>query len=310
MKKFITQIAMVIIIVLITSTSIGKVVVAEKNWVQWYEGNGVYSVVGLVMVGDITEFEACEKIIIPSYEAGVASNNDINIFLEYYPEMKGTLEMNGVPVDPTPNADPTPAPTPTTPSYTIEDCDMYKYVTTDVNVRVEPDTNAGRVGSVEQNGYAHITGITSNGWYRLEYNGITGFSVQKYFADKPIEVIEEVTDVPEPTPEPTAEPTPELTEAPVATEEPMATEEPAVTEAPVAEPTEAPTPEPTEVPVATEEPTATEAPTAAPVLEATNASVEASEGSKLPFVIGGVAGVALLAIIGVCVVRRNSKRKK
>ena len=190
------------------------------------------------------------------------------ILIEYYPDAQLILEMNGVPVDTTPNADPTPAPTPATSAYTIENCDMYKYATTDVNVRVEPDTNAGRVGSVEQNGYAHITSITSNGWYRLEYNGITGFSVQKYFADKPIEVIEEETDVPEPTPEPTAEPTPE----------------------------------PTAEPVATEEPAVTEAPTAAPV--------EDGEGNKLPFVIGGVAGVALLASIGVCVVRRNRNRKK
>ncbi len=267
LRKSRLQSALFLFVIVMSSTS---VLADDFNWVQWYEGNGMGSVVGSIMDGSITTFEACEKIVIPASKAGLVEQGHIDFLIECYPEAKAILEMNGVPVDTTPTADPTPAPTPATPAYTIEDCDMYKYATTDVNVRVEPDTNAGRVGSVEQNGYAHITGITSNGWYRLEYNGITGFSVQKYFADKPIEVIEEVTDVPEPTPEPTAEPTPEPTEAPVATEEPVATEAPAVTEAPV----------------------------------------EDSEGNKLPFVIGGVAGVALLAIIGVCVVRRNRNRKK
>lgn len=82
---------------------------------------------------------------------------------------------------------------------------MYKYATTDVNIRTEPSTKAGKVGNVPQNEKVHVTGKTSNGWYRLEYNGVTGFSVAKYFADKPIEEVVGVTDA---TPAPTEAPYP------------------------------------------------------------------------------------------------------
>lgn len=181
------------------------------------------------------------------------------------------MEAHGVITDTTPTV--TPEPTPVVPAYTIEDCDMYKYATTDVNVRTEPDTNAGRVGSVPQNAQVHVTGKTSNGWYRIEYNGISGFSVAKYFADKPIEVIENVTDTPEPTPAPTAEPTatPESTTRTEITQQ--------ATPAPVVEPIA--TPVPTEAPVAT--------------------AVPADNGGigkvAVPVSIGIVAVIAVVAVV-------------
>ncbi len=245
------------------NTSIVATADEDFNWVQWYEGMGMGTVIGEVMKGNMSSFDACEKIIIPAYETGLVEQSHIDYFLEYYPEMKGILESHGVPVgSSTPQITPAPEPVPETPSYTIEDCDMIKYATTDVNMRTEPTTDASKVGRVTQNEQVHVTGKTSNGWYRIEYNGTSGFSVAKYFADKPIEVVENVTDVPEPTPEPTVEPTPAPTEAPAVTEAP--TEAPAVTEAPVAEPTAEPTPEPTEAPAVTQAPT--EAPTEAPAV--------------------------------------------
>ena len=192
---------------------------------------------------------------------------------------------------------------------------MYKYATTDVNVRTEPDTNAGRVGSVPQNAQVHVTGKTSNGWYRIEYNGVNGFSVAKYFADKPIEVIENVTDTPEPTPEPTAEPTPEPTEAPVATEEPTATEEPAVTEAPVVEPTAEPTVEPTATPESTTRTEITQQATPAPVVEptATPVPTEAPVEETAPvwvYVVGGVMGFAVVIGFGAWLIKKGNKKEQ
>ena len=222
------------------------------------------------------------------------------------------MEAHGVITGTTPTV--TPEPTPVVPAYTIEDCDMYKYATTDVNVRTEPDTNAGRVGSVPQNAQVHVTGKTSNGWYRIEYNGVNGFSVAKYFADKPIEVIENVTDTPEPTPEPTAEPTPEPTEAPVATEEPTATEEPAVTEAPVVEPTAEPTVEPTATPESTTRTEITQQATPAPVVEptATPVPTEAPVEETAPvwvYVVGGVMGFAVVIGFGAWLIKMGNKKE-
>uniref|UniRef100_UPI004055B1FE SH3 domain-containing protein n=1 Tax=Acetatifactor sp. TaxID=1872090 RepID=UPI004055B1FE len=162
----------------------------------------------------------------------------------YYPEAEAYLASQGIiSADTTPSTEtvaPAPAPEETAqPTYTIEDCDMNKYATTDVNVRTEPDANAGRVGSVPQNEQAHITGETSNGWYRLEYNGISGYSVSKYFADKPIEVIENVTDTPEATEVPEAVIETEETNEPVAEEpvnEEVTAEVPETTDEAVEEP--------------------------------------------------------------------------
>ncbi len=346
MKKFLTKISLFAMTMALIIRAFLAPAYAEEdfNWVQWYEGMGMGTVIGEIMKGNMTTFEACEKIVIPASKAGLVEQGHIDFLIECYPEAKAILEMNGVPVGTTPNADPTPAPTPVTPAYTIEDCDMYKYATTDVNVRVEPDTNAGRVGSVEQNGYAHITGITSNGWYRLEYNGITGFSVQKYFADKPIEIIEEVTDVPEPTaeptpapteaptPEPTAEPKTEVKEEATPAPTPTATPE-SDTKTTIVQPVDEATPAPTATPKeeATATPdsavvTPTEAPktevkeeatpTEAPVAEVTTGTepttVPATQGvpqteetNVVPYIIGG--GILLIAgiVAGVIIFKKK-----
>lgn len=302
--------------------TIGMNYADEFNWVQWYEWNGMGSVLSMVYDGEMTSIEACDKIIIPAYKAGKAETAHIEYFAERYPEAKPHLENMGVISGG--NTNPTPAPTPTTPQYTIEDCDMYKYATTDVNVRVEPSTNTNKVGNVPQNEKVHVTGKTSNGWYRLEYNGTTGFSVSKYFADKPIEKVEDVTDVPEPTPAPTPEPTPvptaepteeptveptatpEPTEVPNDTKteivEPLETEKPVATPVPTVIPTEAPVvDEPTEE--ATAEPTVDSTP--APVVDTPVVTEPVEENNNfIPWIaLGGV--VVVLGVVAVIVLKRK-----
>lgn len=309
-KLFVAMLVMMLLFV-----NKGAVASADEfNWVQWYEWNGMGSVLSMVDDGSLSAIEACEKIIIPAYNAGKAQVAQIEFFVEEYPEAKPYLEGMGV-ID-SGNTNPTPAPIPTTPQYTIEDCDMYKYATTDVNVRVEPSTNTNKVGNVPQNEKVHVTGKTSNGWYRLEYSGTTGFSVSKYFADKPIEKVEDVTDVPEPTPAPTPEPTPVPTEEPTA--EPTATPEP--TEVPNDTKTEIVEPLETEKPVATPVPTVipTEAPvvdepTAEPTVDSTPAPVvdtpvvtEPVEENNnfIPWIaLGGV--VVVLGVVAVIVLKRK-----
>lgn len=306
-KRIAAKLFVSILVMLLLFVNRGTVASADDfNHAQWYEYNGIYSVIGQIMNGNMTPQEACETIMRPSIQAGYVESSEVDIFLEYYPEMEAWFIMAGVPpTNPTINVptESTPAPTPSAPQYTTTDCDMYKYATTDVNMRVEPSTNTNKVGNVPQNEKVHVTGKTSNGWYRLEYNGTTGFSVSKYFADKPIEKVEDVTDVPEPTPEPTpvptevptAEPTAEPTVEPTATPEP--TEVPNDTKTEIVEPLE------TEKPVATPVPTVI--PTEAPVVDTPVVTEPVEENNYLiPWIaLGGV--VVVLGVVAVIVLKRK-----
>ena len=177
----------------------------EFNYANWYKGMGMYSVIGSVMDGTYTPEDAFYTIILPAHNEGYVTQSDAELFLQYYPQSEPLFMTYGIISESvTGNEIITEPDVPTTPSYTIEDCDMNKYATTNVNIRTEPDGNAGLVGSIAQNEQAHITGKTSNGWYRLEYNGMTGFSVAKYFSDVKIEEVEGVTDGSETPSEPTS----------------------------------------------------------------------------------------------------------
>ena len=306
-KRITVKLFVAILVIMMLFVNKGTVASGDNfNYAQWYEWNGIYSVIGSVMDGSMTPQEACETIMRPAIQAGYVDSSEVDIFLEYYPEMEAWFTMAGVPpTNPTINipAESTPEPTPSAPQYTTTDCDMYKYATTDVNMRVEPSTNTNKVGNVPQNEKVHVTGKTSNGWYRLEYNGTTGFSVSKYFADKPIEKVENVTDVPEPTPEPT----------PVSTEVPTAepTAEPTVEPTATPEPTEAPNDTKTEIvePLETEKPVATPVPTVIPTeapVEDTPVVTEPVEEINflIPWIaLGGV--VVVLGVVAVIVLKRK-----
>ena len=312
MKKIVTRI---VIAILAMTLTVGFIDADTYNWVQWYEWNGVYSVIALVDYGSMTPTEACDLVFIPAYNAGKVDSIDLQIIKEEIPQAYDYLITQGVISGET---------APAVPTYTIEDCDMQKYATTDVNIRTEPSTDTDKVGNVPQNEQVHVTGKTSNGWYRIEYNGVTGFSVAKYFADKPIETVVGVTDA---TPAPTAEPTPEPTEVPVATEvpaeptatpesitkteiiEPLPTEVPAPTATPATAPEAKPTAVPTAVPTGNEgtevvEPTEAPMqaePTAVPVVEPT----PEEETSVVPIVVGGVIGLALVIGFGAWLIKKR-----
>lgn len=339
--KRLTKLFMVWIAVATILFSTAQNYAINYDMANWYKINGIYSVMGQIMNGNMTLDEAMENIVKPASEAGYVTKQDALTMVEYYPDsaiyfgIYGVLTNEDLGVTGGETTTPTVTPEPA-PAYTIEDCDIYKYATTDVNVRNDADTNAGRVGSVEQNGYAHITGKTSNGWYRLEYNGITGFSVQKYFSDKPIEIIEDVTDVPEPTaeptpaptevptPEPTAEPKTEVKEEATPAPTPTATPEsdtkttivqpvdeatPAPTVTPKEEVTATPEPdkvvaEPTEAPKTEVKEEAT--PTEAPVTDVTTGteptSVPATQGvpqTEETNVVPYIIGGGILLIAGI-----------
>ncbi len=301
------------------------------NGPNYYYIYGISGVVMYVLDGAISSTNACEWILIPVYQSGNLEEKYAEVFAAFFPETEQRLLDCGALSDfvsyeiyqfaqeslvdwgykewctPYAHEDLRKPNTPITPQYTIEDCDMESYATTDVNVRVEPSTNTNKVGNVPQNEKVHVTGKTSNGWYRLEYNGTTGFSVSKYFADKPIEKEEEEPTL-VPTEEPTAEPapTPEPTEEPNDTKteivEPLETEKPVATPVPTVIPTEAPVvDEPTVE--ATAEPTVDSTP--APVVDTPVVTEPVEENNFLiPWIaLGGV--VVVLGVVAVIVLKRK-----
>ena len=74
------------------------------------------------------------------------------------------------------------------PSYTIQDVDEYMYVNTStLNVRTGPSTDYSKVTSVGLNTKLHRTGICSNGWSRIDYDGQTLFVYSSYLNKEKIE---------------------------------------------------------------------------------------------------------------------------
>lgn len=297
---------MVLMCVMIISTSF---VYASSGggYAGWYYVNGISGVVGYIMSGEMTLPQAIETIVVPAYNAGYVSETDISTLITIYPEAELYLGVYGIISSPTNTGTTTETPTetvPPAPAYTIEDCDMVKYATTNVNIRSDADGNAGLVGSITQNEQAHITGVTSNGWYRLEYNGMTGFSVAKYFSDVKVEEVAGVTDTSEVASEPTSEEVSEATSETASETVSEGTSE-AVSEEPVFE-SDSKTDIIEEEDVASEE-----------VSEAASEDVETSEPivtisekktSVLPYILIG-AGV-LICVGGVVTVVVLNKKKK
>lgn len=255
MKKFCVSFMVVLMVIMLPS----RMVKADDfNWAQWYDWMGIYTILDVVCSGEMTPIEAFETIMIPAHNAGYVTEKQAEIYAATFPETEQLLldcgalksyvsyevylDMQDMLITcgyeewctPYAHEDLRKENTPAVPEYTIEECDIYKYATTDVNIRIEPSTNAEKIGNVPKNEQVHVIGKTSNGWYHLDYNGTIGFSVTKYYIDEP-----EPTTSPAPTLMPTSEPTPEPTEVPTLES----------AEVPTSEPAEVPTLEPTEVPI-------------------------------------------------------------
>ncbi len=300
----------IMVLMCVMIMSVGTVsATPEFNYANWYKGNGMYGVIDEVILGVRTPEDAFYTIILPAHNEGYVTQSDAELFLQYYPQAEPLFMTYGIISESvTGNEIITEPDVPTTPSYTIEDCDMNKYATTNVNIRTEPDGNAGLVGSIAQNEQAHITGKTSNGWYRLEYNGMTGFSVAKYFSDVKIEEVEGVTDSSETPSEPTSEVASEVVSEDADTSETETTEDTseAVSEEPVSE-------SETKTDIIEEEDVVSEE-----VSEVVSEDVETSEPlvptpeektRVLPYILIG-AGVLICVGGAVTVVVLNKKRKK
>ena len=85
-----------------------------------------------------------------------------------------------------------PAAEPTTepqPQYTYTDMNVTMYAKSSVNVRSLPSADGERLGSLSTNQEVKVTGqCNETGWYRIEFNGATGYVSNNYLSDSKVEV--------------------------------------------------------------------------------------------------------------------------
>lgn len=67
--------------------------------------------------------------------------------------------------------------------YTITDYEATMYAVASVNVRQLPDADSDRVGHLNEGDSVNVTGIVSNGWYRIEFKGGEYFVNGRYLSD-------------------------------------------------------------------------------------------------------------------------------
>ncbi|MBQ7832830.1 MAG: SH3 domain-containing protein [Lachnospiraceae bacterium] len=75
-----------------------------------------------------------------------------------------------------------------TPTYTVTDMEKTMYAQRSVNVRTGPTTDYEKLGALNTNDEVKVTGQSDNGWYRIEYNGNTGFVSNNYLGDAKVVV--------------------------------------------------------------------------------------------------------------------------
>lgn len=71
----------------------------------------------------------------------------------------------------------------TEPEVKVTDTSKTMYSTDDVNVRSSYSTSSSAVGSLKKDDQVSVTGVTSNGWTRIKYNGQTAYVSSQFLTD-------------------------------------------------------------------------------------------------------------------------------
>ncbi len=67
--------------------------------------------------------------------------------------------------------------------YTITDYEAIMYAVNSVNVRQLPDADSDRIGHLDKGDSVNVTGIVSNGWYRIEFKDGEYYVNGRYLSD-------------------------------------------------------------------------------------------------------------------------------
>ena len=83
---------------------------------------------------------------------------------------------------------PQPSEEPSEPQYTYTDLNKTMYAKSSVNVRSLPSTDGEKLGGLSKGQEVSVTGqCNETGWYRINYNGGTGYVSSSYLVDaKPV----------------------------------------------------------------------------------------------------------------------------
>ena len=71
----------------------------------------------------------------------------------------------------------------TVPEVTVSESNKTMYAKEEVNVRSSYSTSSKAIGSLRQDEQITVTGITSNGWTRIKYNGQTAYVSSQFLTD-------------------------------------------------------------------------------------------------------------------------------
>ncbi|MBO4693539.1 MAG: L,D-transpeptidase family protein [Clostridia bacterium] len=80
------------------------------------------------------------------------------------------------------------------PQFTVTDLSATMYATINLNVRTYPGKEGKIMGSIKKGAPVAVTGKSSTGWYRVDYNNTQGFCSGKYLSDTEIPVAATVTE--------------------------------------------------------------------------------------------------------------------
>ena len=118
--------------------------------------------------------------------------------------------------------------------FTIQKMEAEMYAEANLNVRAKPEKDGERIGRLKEGEKAVVTGrCEETGWYRIDFDGETGFVSDQY-----------MTEVPPKKAEKEKEPKETVKETERATEKPKETKTPKPTETPEPEKTPKPTEKP------------------------------------------------------------------
>lgn len=71
-----------------------------------------------------------------------------------------------------------------TATYSYDSMDRTMYATISLSVRSHPEKSGSRIGTLSNGASVHVTGrCQQTGWYRIDYNGRTGYVSDRYISD-------------------------------------------------------------------------------------------------------------------------------
>lgn len=130
-----------------------------------------------------------------TFSSGDMSDTNLNTIANSTATATITVKAPVQQPSPSPSAPPTVAPSPAAPTFS--NVNETVYATTEVNIRSSYSTSSSKVGSLQKGDSVTRTGIGSNGWSKVTYNGKTAYIMTSYLT---------TTKPATPTSEPSAQP--------------------------------------------------------------------------------------------------------